>query len=64
MCHNSRLHEHRPGGEIGRLRGLKKVNTLVNTTVYAGCSEATKKCPTQCRTLTPKEHDFYSTKTR
>ncbi len=23
MCHNLRLHKYRPGGEIGRLRGLK-----------------------------------------
>ena len=23
ICHNSRLHKYRPGGEIGRLRGLK-----------------------------------------
>jgi len=41
---------------------LPKLNTLVSTTVYAGCSKATKKCPTQCRTLTPKRHEFSAQK--
>jgi hypothetical protein len=38
----------RPGGEIGRLRGLKNLNTLVNTNKQAGCSKDTKKCPARC----------------